>query len=422
MSTFIDRRKNTSHKSIGNRQKFLKRIQGQIKKALPDVISGQNIKDISTNGKVKVPIKGIKEPEFRFNPKTGKKEYIKPGNDQFNSGDRIPKPFDEEGEGGNEGSNNPDITQDEFVVQLDKDEFLEYFFEDLELPNLIKKDLESIINYKRVRAGFVPVGPPERLNIKKSFKQSLARQISVTSNLEKKIEELKEKLTNEKDELIKSTLLLEIEKFEKKLAAIPFLDKIDLRFNNFQNIPEPTTKAVMFCVMDVSGSMGEHEKDIAKRFFMLLYLFLTKSYKEIDIIFIRHHTEAKEVDEQEFFYSQESGGTIVYPSLELVNKIINDRYSDNTWNIFCAQASDGDTWDNSDGQRCAQILKNTLLNKFQYMAYIEINERPDNSILWNCYKQIINDGFAIKKLYQHSEIWTVFSDLFKKNKINEKVN
>jgi hypothetical protein len=123
-----------------------------------------------------------------------------------------------------------------------------------------------------------------------------------------------------------------------------FIDTFDLRFRNYAKQAIPTSKAVMFCLMDVSGSMDQATKEVAKRFYILLYLFLTRTYKTIDVVYIRHHTQAKEVDEQEFFYSQETGGTIASSALELMAKIIKDRYNAREWNIYGAQASDGDNW------------------------------------------------------------------------------
>jgi len=129
-------------------------------------------------------------------------------------------------------------------------------------------------------------------------------------------------------------------------------------------VPVPSSKAVMFCIMDVSGSMTQSIKDIAKRFFILLYLFLERNYKQIELVFVRHHTHAKEVDEQEFFYSRETGGTIVSSALKLTADIIDARYSPADWNIYIAQASDGDNWD-GDSASCADILSKQILDKVQ---------------------------------------------------------
>src|SRR5256885_5933521 len=149
------------------------------------------------------------------------------------------------------------------------------------------------------------------------------------------------------------------------MGTVAFLDPIDLRFRNRTRVPAPISQAVMFCVMDVSGSMDQDRKDLAKRFFILLYLFLTRHYEKIDIVFIRHHTQAAEVSEDEFFHSQESGGTVVSSALVLLDQIIRARYPSGDWNIYVAQASDGDNF-GDDGSNCRNLLvedrKSTRLN------------------------------------------------------------
>ena len=171
----------------------------------------------------------------------------------------------------------------------------------------------------------------------------------------------------------------------------------------------------MFCLMDVSGSMDQATKDIAKRFYVLLYLFLTRTYKTIDVVYIRHHTQAKEVDEQEFFYSKETGGTIASSALELMIEIMDDRYSSNDWNIYGAQASDGDNWAD-EAPRCAKLLEKNILTKARYFSYIEITQRAHQT-LWQKYQEISesNAHFAMRHIKSVDDIYPVFRDLFKKN-------
>lgn len=344
MDHIVDRRKNFKGKSTGNKRKFIKRVEDKIRKALPRTISKGSIENMASgSGKVKVPIKGIKEPKFKYDHSTGDKKHINPGNDQFQKGDRVRKPQQNGGQGGNgrQGSNEG-LGEDEFYVELDRDEFLKYFFEDLELPDLLQKEVEELIEEKLKRKGHTKDSTPSRLNIPTSVKNSLARKIGIRSVYIKKIKELEEQLKNTTDK----DLILDLEEQIKKLKiqqnSIPFLDDVDLRYNNFEIEAEPSTKAVMFCIMDVSASMGEHEKTIAKKFFILLYMFLHKKYEKIELVFIRHHIEAKEVDEEEFFNSRETGGTVVASAVELAGKIIKERYSSLNWNIYVTQASDGD--------------------------------------------------------------------------------
>ncbi len=413
----VDRRKNSKGKSSENRQRLLKRIDGQIKKALPDIVKNTNVKDLtSNNGSVKVPVKGIGEPQFHYDKDSGEKKNVHPGNKEYTEGDIIKKPDGGQGGGGGQkGSKDAQQTEDDFTVSISREEFLDYFFADLELPEMVKKHLNSIVDWKQKRAGYSNYGNPSRLNITKSYKNSMARRMAVGMFFDKKIKDLEEKL---KDASIKDdereAILKEIDKLKKMRLGVNFMEEVDLQYNNFEKYPVPVTSAVMFCIMDVSGSMGEKEKDIAKRFFMLLYMFLTKQYEKIEIVFIRHTTDAKEVTEEEFFNSRESGGTVVVTALELMSKIIKQRYSKD-WNIYAAQASDGDVWNKSDAQDCAKILDADLLNAVQYMIYIEICRRQEGD-LWHSYKQVSDKrrNFEIGKINELGEIWTVFQDFFKK--------
>jgi len=412
----VDKRNNPKGKSSPNRQKLLKRIGHKIKKAMPNIIKNNNVKDLTSSKKgVQIPIKGINEPQFSYDGKSGDKKHVHPGNKEYIPGDKIRKPREGEGEGGQKGSNDPTITEDDFVITISREEFLDYFFDDLELPDMIKKHLNSVVDFKQKRAGFTNAGTPNRLNVVKSYKNSMSRKMASAIFFEKKIKELEEKLKNDKlTDLEIQELQKELDRLNKMKSSVNFMEEVDLRYNNYEQYPVPVTSAVMFCIMDVSGSMGEKEKDIAKRFFMLLYMFLTKQYEKIEMVFIRHHTLAKEVDEEEFFNSRESGGTIVLPALELMDKIIDERYSSG-WNVYASQASDGDVWDRADAVSCSNLLRDKLLKKIQYMIYIEI-ARERYSDLWNQYDDLSKSvtNFKAGKINDNTEIWDVFKDFFKK--------
>lgn len=422
MSNIIDRRLNSRGKSISNRQRFLKRVEEQIKKALPDIVNQESIQENSTGGTVKVPVKGVEEPSFTLDPETGIKQIVRPGNDRFSEGDRVPKPR-EGGQGGGKGgpgSNSPEVTEDGFVVILSREEFLRFFFDDLELPNMVKKFMENVDTFENRRAGYTKYSVPSRLNVKTTYQQSLARRVSLQGVYKKKLEKLQEQLNATVDPVEMELLKKEMGKVERLMKTVPFFEDVDLRYNHFEVVPLPTTSAVMFCIMDVSASMGFHEKDIAKRFFTLLYIFLTRQYENVELVFIRHHTVAKEVDEEEFFNSRESGGTVVAPSLTLMHKIINERYSTGQWNIYGCQASDGDVWSESDAEECAQLMKKEILPLVQYMAYLEISDRSKNSSLWKVYHKLADESlFSVRKIYEVNEIWPIFRGLFKKAKVLE---
>lgn len=179
----------------------------------------------------------------------------------------------------------------------------------------------------------------------------------------------------------------------------------------------PTTKAVMFCVMDVSGSMDEQRKELSKRFFILLYLFLTRHYDKIELVFIRHHTQAQEVNEDDFFHATETGGTVVSSALVLLDEVIRARYPTSEWNLYVAQASDGDNW-HHDSSRCKEILEEKILPLVRYYAYVQVAQTEQN--LWDEYLSLAetHKHFAMRKVLEASQIYPVFRELFKKEGVD----
>lgn len=419
MAHFIDRRLNGKNKSAVNRQRFIRRYKQQIKKAVSDAISSRSVTDISSGESVTIPSKDISEPFFHQG-KGGRRQIVHPGNDQFSPGDRIKRPQGGGGAGSGQGDASADGEgTDDFVFSISKDEYLDLLFEDLELPNLKKNQLDKLVQYKNVRAGYRSEGVPSNIDIVRSLRGSLARRVAMTAEKKARLRELEQQLAALEHEPVPEQQQLrllqeEIATLKQRIAAVPFIDSFDLRFRNFQKRPEPTSKAVMFCLMDVSGSMDQPTKDMAKRFYILLYLFLSRSYKNVEVIYIRHHTQAKEVDEQEFFYSQETGGTIVSSAIKLMYEIVQERYNPAEWNIYAAQASDGDNW-TDDSAPCAELLATKLLPLLRYYAYIEITPRAHQS-LWQEYEKLLPqyDNFAIQHIQQISDIYPVFRELFKK--------
>ena len=368
---------------------------------------------------VNIPTRDTSEPVFGHG-QGGRREVVQPGNTDFVTGDRVPRPPGGSGGGGGDGkASNQGEGEDEFVFQLSREEFLEFFFEDLELPDLIKTQLTKIMEHRNVRAGYTTNGVPTNINIIRSLKGALARRIALRTPHVSKLQELEQELEDllpthdETDEKV-IALRAEIKHLKARIKAVPFIDTFDLRYNNRVKEPFPTSQAVMFCIMDVSGSMNEERKDIAKRFFILLYLFLTRSYKHIDLVFIRHHTTAKEVDEEEFFYSRETGGTVVSSALELMHEIITKRYPTGEWNIYAAQASDGDNWE-GDSPSCRELLIERIMPAVQYYAYVEITAYEHQS-LWREYEKVKNTfpNFAMQEIDGLASIYPVFRELFSK--------
>ncbi len=415
----IDRRLDSRNKSSINRGRFIHRFKGQIRKAVAESITRRALRDLESGEKIGIPGKDISEPQFRIG-QGGVRDLVHPGNDRFHQGEEVDRPLGS-GAGQGKGKASQDGEgMDEFVFTLTRDEFLDIFFDELALPNLVKRQLARIDDYKRVRAGYTQTGVPTNINLVRTMRGAAGRRIAVGGPYAARLRELQAEL----DEALRETPgdPPEIERLQREIAclrakqeAIPFIDPFDLRYSNRIRIPQPSTQAVMFCLMDVSGSMDEAKKQMAKRFFMLLYLFLNRNYEHIEVVFIRHHTLAEEVDEDTFFHARETGGTIVSTALELMRDIIAQRYASSAWNIYGAQASDGDNW-NDDSPLCRELLAEAILPKVQYFAYIEISDsEPQN--LWREYEELTTSHaghFAMQRISAASDIYPVFRELFRR--------
>ncbi|MFI8741638.1 YeaH/YhbH family protein [Stutzerimonas zhaodongensis] len=419
MSYVIDRRLNGKNKSTVNRQRFLQRYRGHIKKAVEEAVGRRSITDMEHGEQISIPGRDTDEPILHHG-RGGRQTIVHPGNKEFIAGERIPRP---KGGGGGQGAgqaSNSGEGMDDFVFQITQEEFLDFMFEDLELPNLVKRHLTGTDTFKTVRAGISNEGNPSRINIVRTLRSAHARRIALSGSSRAKLREVKAELARLKlEEPANFTDIQaaeeEIERLSARIHRVPFLDTFDLKYNLLVKHPNPSSKAVMFCLMDVSGSMTQATKDIAKRFFILLYLFLKRNYDKIEVVFIRHHTSAKEVDEEEFFYSRETGGTIVSSALKMMQEIMAERYPANEWNIYAAQASDGDNW-NDDSPVCRDILINQIMPFVQYFSYVEITPR-EHQALWYEYNQVaeaFGDSFAQQQLVTAGDIYPVFRELFQR--------
>jgi uncharacterized protein len=418
MQSIIDRRLAGKNKSIGNRERFLRRHKEQIREAVKRAVDGRGIRDIERGEDIHIPKRDINEPVFGHG-QGGQREVVHPGNREYIRGDRIERP--KGGQGGGSGSGQASDSgegEDDFVFHLSKEEFMQVFFDDLALPNLVRTTLAETPEFKTHRAGFSSDGTPNNLHVVRSLRGSIGRRIALSSSARREVQQLEAELAEARRfpqgrEREIAELERQIELLRGKIGAIPYLDPIDLRYRSRVRVPVPTSKAVMFCLMDVSGSMDESRKELSKRFFILLYLFLTRHYEKIDIVFIRHHTQAQEVDEQNFFHATETGGTVVSSALVLMEEIARARYPASEWNIYGAQASDGDNWHHDSG-RCRELLADRILPLCRYFAYVQVAEEEQN--LWDEYSQLAADNpvFAMRKVTEAAQIYPVFRDLFKK--------
>lgn len=436
----IDRRKNDKGKSSVNRRKFIDRVKGILKEGVKDLVREGGIRDLATSGgkKVKIPNRSLEEPSFHHDG-TGVNDIVRPGNDKYMPGDKFKRPKSGQGEGGKGGSEDGE-GEDNFTFHLTKEEFLDLFFDNCALPDLVKQNLAVLTEEVIQRCGFTTDGSPSMMNINRSMRGAVGRRSGLRALKTKKLKVLLEK----EQELIKEIadrkvknldvfveqdalkrVQAEIEILRRRIAAIPFLDPIDLRFNNWVRTPIPKVQAAMICLMDVSGSMDERKKELAKTFYLLLYLFLLQDYENISIEYITYHTRAQVVDEQNFYYGHETGGTVTSKGLELALETIMEKYNPSLWNVYLAHSSDGDNFPH-DNVVVKDLVVEKLLPILQYYAYVQINPdeqthlalSDEDDSLWSVFTPLSQQyrHLSTALITTEEEVYPVFIKLFEKKK------
>ena len=445
MSVIIDRRLNDRNKSATNRARFMRRYKKHIRRAVTDMVAERSITDMEQGGTVDIPTRDVAEPQIRHG-NGGDRDIVLPGNKEFNPGDRLQRPSGGSGGGGDgEGGEGGD-SNDAFAFTLSREEFMSIFFDDLELPHLMRTNVGSIQELKPQRAGFSADGSPANLSVERTMRQALARRIALTGEARRRLAALQAQVINGQvnafqsedsaeddateveayeeetrreetgcDVVNRDAVAEEIVALKRRIKRVPFLDEVDLRYRNRIMVPRPMSQAVMFCLMDVSASMDEQRKDLAKRFYTLLYLFLSRKYERVEIVFIRHTSNAEEVDEERFFHDRQSGGTVVLSALQLMHEIIYERFPRNEWNIYGAQASDGDAF-GADPEKSRGFLGEQLLPLLRHFSYIEVGDQysRQSTTLSAAYSRIDSECFAMVRVKQHSDIYPVFRELFTK--------
>lgn len=419
----VDGRSPGRRGALPDRLRLTSRVRGHVEKAVRRALEERSIVDIDRDGqRVRVPMDAVREYEVRHDPRKGVRHIVLTGNDRFVVGDRIPKSGGAGGGSGAGAGAGTGKAEDDFVFELDRNEFLDVFFDDLELPDLETKDVAETIERRLTYEGIVDTGPPSLLDVARTYEASLARRAALGRPSRRKIRELEEELERalaEGDEDRAGRIREKLEKAKKRYAAISAFEDIDMRFRLFRYRPEPVARAVMFCLMDVSGSMGAKEKDIAKRFFVLLYLFLQQRYRRVDIVFIRHTEEAQEVDEETFFHSRETGGTRVSSCIRLMMDIQRERYPASSWNVYAAQVSDGDNF-GDDNPVLAEAIEEAM-GVVRWFGYIEVHSVSWGALaggakVWDVYRPVAerHPKLAMRRVRERGDVVPVFRDLFRK--------
>ena len=388
MSIFREH-KTTADRSASDRSRHKKKIEKAIRDGITDVVADESIIGHDGKKKIKIPVRGIKEWQFIFGDNEGHKQVgSAPGQDVQKG--QIIKKGQQQGQGNKAGK---DKGEEMYEVEISLEELADYLFDSLQLPDLDRKKFKKLLDVKPKKHGTRPQGIRPRLDKKKTAVERIKRlaasrkQGTVDINPE----------TGEED--------------------FPFHDN-DLRYYYIKDRPKEATDAVIFFMMDVSGSMTTNIKYLARSFYFLLYQFLKHKYEHIEIVFIAHTTEADEVDEEKFFKRAAAGGTHVSSAPKLALDIISKRYHPSSWNIYAFHCTDGDNWE--DDNVAAFDALRELSSICQMLCYTEIiieSERPSwqtekNSKLWNNLKKIESNQLRLASLSNAQDIWPVFKRLF----------
>ncbi|WP_406586442.1 YeaH/YhbH family protein [Asaia lannensis] len=423
----IDRRPNPHGKNTENRQRVLTRARQAIRTAVRAAAAQGRIREIGQESAVSIPADVLHEPSFHRHFSGGTRHFVLSGNKEFVKGDKLRRPPGGEGEGGGEGSGAGDQGggEDSYRFVLSREEFLDLFFDDLELPDLVKREIASATTLATSRSGLTSDGSPSQIDLGRTMRRSMGRRIGLKRpkpqellDIETEIETLEEaRPLSEPQFLLLQTLRDRRDQMRQRLARIPWVDPVDLRYRRFTPVPKPTTQAVIFCIMDVSGSMTEKMKELGKQFFLLLHVFLEKRYEKLEIVFVRHAETAEEVDEDVFFSDPRTGGTVVSTALELMHGIQTERFPTDKWNIYVAQVSDGDNI-SSDMNKVNRLMTESILPVVQYFAYVEVSMGGallrNETDLWRGYKAIADTApqLAMRQVQDRRDIFPVFRDLF----------
>lgn len=373
-------------RSIEDRRRHRELVEKSIKENIGSIISDESIVGKSKNRKIKIPIKGLKEYYFKYGRNN---QGVVSGTGQEEKGKKIPKKDYAEGKGPGQGEDQAgnEEGEDIYETEITIEEAIHYLFEDLSLPYLQHKVFNDIeTQYGSKRSGVRDKGPRCRLSKKHTVIEKIKRQKRKHLSLEE----------------------VGVQPVEER---VPF-HQDDLKYFYKKPKMKRDSNAVVICIMDTSGSMGQTKKYLARSFYFLLYQFLTIKYINVEIVFIAHTTIAKEVSENDFFHRGESGGTYISSGYEKALEIIDERYHPANWNIYTFHCSDGDNW-GEDNDKAVE-LGNKLCEVCNLFGYGEIKTSSYTSTIMNRYLEDIHQpNFTAVKITRKEDVWTAFVDMLK---------
>ncbi|MGH7934021.1 MAG: sporulation protein YhbH [Candidatus Binataceae bacterium] len=394
-----------SDRSAGDRMRHRQKVRESIRENIADIIAEESIIGKDKDRVIKVPLRGIKEYRFIYGENT---PGVGQGDGDARPGQVVGKAGREgQGKGDGQAGERPGIDYYETDVTLE--ELIEIMFEDLELPNLERRALREIPSERTSkRKGYRHVGIRVRLDKRRTARQRVMRKLGRRHN-----EIVAASGTGQLDQNGHPKLGEEDEK------RFPF-HQDDLRYRHLEMDMREESNAVVICVMDTSGSMDTMKKYLARSFFFLLYQFISTRYRNVEIVFVAHHTEAREVTEEEFFHKGESGGTFISSGYQRALDIIAERYHPAFWNIYAFHCSDGDNFD-SDNPAALRTAKELaqVCNLFGYGEIKPLGSRYYESSMLNVFRRLEEPNFQAVLIERKEDIWPSFKAFLAKDRVKE---
>lgn len=451
---FVDRRKTGRGKSLPNREKLLKRIKDSIKAAKPEDLDAGGVKGNQTATKqmanpVKVARDALAEPTFRYASGTGEHEVVLPGNDKWLKGDEFPIDGDGDGDGAGSGNGPGDDGEDDFVINISKQEFYDVFFEDCELPDMEQTAEKETPEAVLKPAGFQKEGTPGQLSVIRSYRNSIGRRRALTFDDRQELEEIQARL----DDLMAldstdadgnltlalvstmdheawcaevESITTRIAEIKKRINSMPLFEKVDQRYRKTERVMVKSADAVLMMAMDVSGSMDEERKRLGRKYFAMQYAFIMRKYPNTDLVFIWHTDHAEECDEETFFTTRMNGGTIISPAIALAHSIVKERYDAAQTNIYFSYAGDGDNYHTDNKEVIAEFEERGFLSKLRHAVYIQVGSEMSNNswggmqsgqaAFWTSMTSVANTSkkLHLVKIHDESEVFSSFKKVYGK--------
>lgn len=373
-----------SDRAVEDRRRHRQLVEKSIKENLGDILSEESIIGQSKNKKIKIPIRGIKEYQFIY----GKNVPIVGSGDGDEKRGQVIGIDEEDKNGKGQGMAGNEEGEDIYETEITLEDVLGYLMEELELPAMDKKKFSNIaLENGSKKSGYQRYGINPRLAKKKTTIEKIKRKQSKKRALGENVDKIEE-------------------------DRFPF-NNDDLRYYRIKRTFKRESNAVIFCIMDVSGSMDSTKKYLARSFFFMLSQFVSTKYSNVEIVFIAHSTVAKEVNEFEFFHKVESGGTYISSGLNMALNIIDKRYNPDYWNIYAFYVSDGDNWSEDNDKTI--IAAKLLAERANMLGYAEImSGYYTANIKDRLKKEINNKKFVTVSIKRKNELWEALKEMLKK--------